>query len=82
MMGNTYYAFDFIANKMTNNGEWTQNWISLFGIENESVSTTKRILAIISGAVLPVISLTFLHLLHRNFEKLWRSLALKPLMKW
>jgi hypothetical protein len=62
-MGNTYYAFDFITRKMLTNPEWTQNWIDLFSITNSTLPVTKRILAIVSGAILPVISLTFLHML-------------------
>ena len=63
MMGNTYYAFDFMTTKMTTHPEWTQNWIDLFSINGEGLPATKRILAIVSGAILPVISLTFLHIL-------------------
>ena len=63
MMGNIYYAFDFITIKMKTNPEWTQNWIDLFSIQGEDLSLTKRILAIVSGGFLPIISLTFLHLL-------------------
>jgi len=63
MMGNTYYAFDFITIKMKTHPEWTQNWIDLFSITGEDVPATKRILAIVSGAILPIISLTFLHML-------------------
>lgn len=69
MMGNTYYAFDFIGVKMQTNLNWIQSWIDLFGIESETAATTKRILAIISGAILPVISLTFLHLLVTYISK-------------
>ena len=63
MMGNTYYAFDFIATKIKVNPEWTQNWIDLFAIQGSDLPATQRILAIVSGAFLPVISLTFLHML-------------------
>lgn len=63
MMGNTYYAFDFISNRMLTDPTWTQNWIDLFSINNAEIGVTKRILAIISGAILPIISLTFLHML-------------------
>lgn len=69
MMGNTYYAFDFITGKMLSQPAWTQNWIDLFSISSESVPATKRILAIVSGAILPVISLTFLHMLITYISK-------------
>lgn len=73
MMGNTYYAFDFISIKMNTTPEWTQNWIDLFSIQGESVPTTKRILAIVSGAILPIISLTFLHMLVTYISKSKKS---------
>lgn len=63
MMGNTYYAFDFISNRMLTEPTWTQNWIDLFSINNAEIGVTKRILAIVSGAILPIISLTFLDML-------------------
>ena len=63
MMGNTYYAFDFITFKMKTHPEWTQNWIDLFSINGSDLPATKRILAIVSGAILPIIYLTFLHIL-------------------
>ena len=63
MMGNTYYAFDFITAKMYTDPEWTMNWIELFSIQTTDVPTTKRLLAIVSGAILPVVSLSFLHIL-------------------
>ncbi len=69
MMGNTYYAFDFITTKMKISPEWTQNWIDLFSIQGAEMAATKRILAIVSGAILPVISLTFLHLLITYISK-------------
>lgn len=70
MMGNTYYAFDFITAKMQTDPQWTMNWIELFSIKSADVATTKRLLAIVSGAILPVISLTFLHILIGYLTKL------------
>jgi len=52
MMGNTYYAFVHLENYT--------GWIELFGLQGESVIMQKRILSIISGALLPLIALGFI----------------------
>lgn len=70
MMGNTYYAFDFITDKMHSDPEWTMNWIELFSIQSADVPTTKRLLAIVSGAILPIVSLSFLHILIGYLSKM------------
>ena len=51
-MGNTYYAY-------TNLHEF-QMWSELFGISEEDVIYQKRVLSIISGAILPLVSLGFI----------------------
>jgi len=51
-MGNTYYAFAHLEN--------FTGWIELFGLQEEDLIYQKRILAIISGAVLPVVALGFI----------------------
>lgn len=64
MMGNTYFAYDFMSQKMASNPDLIKNWTELFGFSNEieDIITVKRIIAIISGAILPVVSLCFLDL--------------------
>ena len=52
MMGNTYYAF-------TNLHDF-QSWVDLFGLTEEEPIYQKRILSIISGAVLPLVALGFI----------------------
>jgi glucan phosphoethanolaminetransferase (alkaline phosphatase superfamily) len=52
MMGNTYYAY-------TNLQEFS-DWSELFGLNEEELITQKRILSIISGAILPIIALGFI----------------------
>lgn len=52
MMGNTYYAF-------TNLGNY-QDWVDLFGLTDDEPIFQKRILSIISGAVLPLVALGFI----------------------
>lgn len=66
MMGNTYYAYDTTTSKMTLNAGLIKNFTELFGFDVYDASDVifvKRIIAIFSGAILPVISLCFLHLL-------------------
>lgn len=51
-MGNTYYAYTHLQN--------FQGWIELFGLVEEELIYQKRMLSIISGAVLPVVALGFI----------------------
>lgn len=51
-MGNTYYAFINLEN--------FQGWIELFGLSEEDLIYQKRILSIVSGAILPVVALGFI----------------------
>jgi len=51
-MGNTYYAYINLEN--------FQGWIELFGLSEEEPIYQKRILSIVSGAILPVIALGFI----------------------
>lgn len=52
MMGNTYYAYV--------NLEDFKSWSELFGLNEEDTITQKRILSVISGAILPIIALGFI----------------------
>jgi hypothetical protein len=51
-MGNTYYAYTHLAN--------FQGWIELFGLAEEELIYQKRVLSIVSGAILPVVALGFI----------------------
>jgi hypothetical protein len=63
MMGNVYFAYDIITNRMKTNPDLIKNWAELFGLADDETITVKRIIAIFSGAVLPIVSLSFLDLL-------------------
>ena len=52
MMGNTYYAFTNLENY--------QDWVDLFGLTEDEPIFQKRVLSIISGAVLPLVALGFI----------------------
>ena len=62
-MGNTFFAYDLITQRMVNEPDLIKNWAELFGLIEEDPIMVKRIIAIISGAVLPIVSLSFLDLL-------------------
>lgn len=51
-MGNTYYAFTHLENY--------QGWVELFGLNEEDPLYQKRILSIVSGAILPLVALGFI----------------------
>lgn len=52
MMGNMYYAYTHLEN--------FQGWIELFGLNEEELIFQKRMLSIVSGAILPIIALGFI----------------------
>jgi hypothetical protein len=51
-MGNTYFAYVHLVNY--------QSWVELFGLIDEEIITQKRILSIVSGAILPLVALGFI----------------------
>ena len=51
-MANSYHAFVNLEDYM--------GWIELFGLQEEEVLFQKRILSVISGAVLPIVALGFI----------------------
>lgn len=51
-MGNTYYAYTHLTNY--------QHWVELFGLLDHDVISQKRILSLVSGAILPLVALGFI----------------------
>jgi hypothetical protein len=51
-MGNTYYAYTHLNN--------FQGWVELFGLTEEDLIYQKRVLSLVSGAILPVVALGFI----------------------
>jgi hypothetical protein len=51
-MGNTYYTYVHLIN--------FQGWIELFGLVDEDLIYQKRVLSIVSGAILPIVALGFI----------------------
>jgi hypothetical protein len=52
MMGNVYYAYVHLEN--------FTGWIELFGLQDYDIIMQKRVLAILSGAILPLVALGFI----------------------
>lgn len=52
MMGNMYYAYSYLQD--------FQGWIELFALQEEEIIYQKRILSIVSGAILPIVALGFI----------------------
>jgi hypothetical protein len=52
MMGNTYYAYT--------NLEDYQSWVELFGLVDSEPIFQKRVLSLVSGAILPLVALGFI----------------------
>jgi len=51
-MGNTFYAYTHLNDY--------QSWIELFNLVDDDVITQKRILSLVSGAILPIVALGFI----------------------
>jgi hypothetical protein len=51
-MGNTYYAYTHLQD--------FQGWVELFGLNEEDLIFQKRILSLVSGAILPIVALGFI----------------------
>ncbi len=51
-MGNTFYAFINLEN--------FESWSQLFGLDEEEIIFQKRVLSLISGAILPLVALGFI----------------------
>jgi ABC-type multidrug transport system fused ATPase/permease subunit len=72
MLGNIFFSFTYIDET----SQTFQDWISMvgglfenMGIETTDLNTHKTVLAFLTGGLLPVISLTFAHMLVKFTEK-------------
>jgi hypothetical protein len=72
MLGNIFFSFTYIDET----SQTFQDWISMvggllenMGIEKTDLNTHKTVLAFLTGGLLPVISLTFAHMLVKFTEK-------------
>lgn len=74
IIGNVYFSYEFIANKLVSNPEFLTNWINLTepifsSFMVVSLSSMHRVLAYVSGMLLPLVSLSFLHILVNYVQK-------------
>jgi hypothetical protein len=72
MLGNIFFSFTYIDET----SQTFQDWISMvgglfenMGIETTDLNTHKTVLAFLTGGLLPIISLTFAHMLVKFTEK-------------
>ena len=72
MLGNIFFSFTFIDET----SQTFQDWISMvgglfenMGVEKTDLNTHKTILSFLTGGLLPIISLTFAHMLVKFSEK-------------
>ena len=72
MLGNIFFSFTYIDET----SQTFQDWISMvgglfenMGIEQTDLNTHKTVLAFLTGGLLPIISLTFAHMLVKFTEK-------------
>lgn len=72
MIGNIFFSFSYIDET----GQTFQDWVNMvgglfenMGIEKTDINTHKTIIAFFSGGLLPIISLTFAHMLVLFTEK-------------
>jgi hypothetical protein len=66
-MGNTYYAFVNLAD--------FQGWIELFGLVDAELIQQKRILPIVSGAILPIVALGFIKSFWHRISWSWHRIS-------
>lgn len=72
VIGNVYYSYDYISQQVKIDPAWLNNWIELvqpiiglFSSDEEvtQIIPMKRLLSVLSGGTLPLISLSFLHMI-------------------
>lgn len=71
-LGNIYFAYSYIdttAKSFTDWVEMVDPIVSLMGVESGDIIGHKRFLALFAGGMLPLISLTFLHMLVKFEEE-------------
>ena len=76
MVGNVYYSFDYVTIKLIETGNWMvvfkeflDTTVNLFTDELPNPSYTKYILSCAIGMPIPLISLSFIHILVKYLDK-------------
>lgn len=81
IMGNIYFSYNYVSDMVNTNPNFIKNWNELFDMTDEKIEYTKRLLSIVSGGVLPIVSLAFTHLLVGYVNKIDEIKNIKSLNK-
>jgi hypothetical protein len=80
-IGNIFYSFLFIDIKSVSFLSWVElisPLLNLFGIEPTDLTSHRRFLAFMEGGILPIISLSFLHMLVLYSEEIKQTKLIIP----
>lgn len=86
LAGNIFFSYSFIDE----GSQYFRDWVELMaplldmtGIDADDIPTHKRFLAVMSGGLLPLISLTFIHMLVKYSQqgKVIEETTVKPVVK-
>lgn len=86
LAGNIFFSYSFIDE----GSQYFRDWVELMaplldmaGIDADDIPTHKRFLAVMSGGLLPLISLTFIHMLVKYSQqgKVVEETTVKPVVK-
>jgi hypothetical protein len=81
ILGNSYYAFEFMSNKLLTNPQFLDNWITFIGQPIVDLINTffgeivdvmgfhKRLLSLLTGGMLPVLYLASTHIIFKEITK-------------
>lgn len=81
ILGNSYYAFEFMSNQLISNPNFLNNWITFigqpiidlistfFGEINDVMGFHKRLLSLLTGGMLPVLYLASTHIIFKELYK-------------
>jgi hypothetical protein len=82
-LGNIFFAYQFIDTNSETFKDWVEMVdpiVSYIGVEEGDPVSHKRFLALFAGGMLPLISLSFLHMLVKFEEKDKRNLPKEPII--
>jgi len=82
-LGNIFFAYQFIDTNSETFKDWVEMVdpiVSYIGVEEGDSVSHKRFLALFAGGMLPLISLSFLHMLVKFEEKDKRNLPKEPII--
>ena len=82
-LGNIFFAYQFIDTNSETFKDWVEMVdpiVSYIGVEEGDPVSHKRFLALFAGGMLPLISLSFLHMLVKFEEKDKRNLSKEPII--